>query len=479
MGDHNILPKGGFFRGVLAGLTLIALIFIGLANVFPLMDGTSPQPATITELSAVPVEPTSTVEESSTDIPPSTEAPEPSQIVTTLEPEPVEDTAPVVLSTEPQTAAPVSAVAQADDTASSDIQIGSSITASPTMSSPAAPVIEAPVVASSLTSQESIDVPSVSSEIAQASSENDTSTSVQITEQAAEPMIVEEPKVVVEPVAEPEILEIESVVSDEPEVTDASNGGLELTGQTLIVSSDPVEENTPVEAGPVTINAFSDYSAPFADDGPKSLLSFILLAETVEESNIISSFSTPITLAVAAENPNANAIIANYRATGGEVVLLLPSEGDSALRKGGNASDVPQLLGTALSNSDGVMGIMDGPAGDINQDTRMISAIVAQLSQTGHAIMTINGLGLNRTSILAKEAGVPAADISQYIEIDNGTIAVVRSLDKLVLQIGNQKSVTVYAESNPDMLFALKFWLDSEKSKAVTVAPVSAAILRH
>ncbi len=36
MGDNRILPRGGFLRGVLAGLILIFFAFVGLSVVYPL-----------------------------------------------------------------------------------------------------------------------------------------------------------------------------------------------------------------------------------------------------------------------------------------------------------------------------------------------------------------------------------------------------------------------------------------------------------
>jgi|LGOV01.1.fsa_nt_gb polysaccharide deacetylase 2 family uncharacterized protein YibQ len=458
MGDNNILPKGGFFRGVLAGLTLISLIFIGLAIAFPLIVATSPEPVMATELDNTPAQAAPEIEESSSGINVNTDPPSPMLLGST--PALLGESSPVVVSIEPETAAPVNTVSQLQAVPTNDIQIGSSVSAPPVISSPTVPVIEAPIVSETLTIDKPIEAPSVSSEIAQASTENDITTEPQITEQAPEPTIIAEAP----------------TVTEEPGDT---SGGLELTGQTLITATEPTQPDSVEVSEPAQNTAFNAFSAAFTDDGELPLMSFILLATTVAESEVISSFSTPVTLAVASDNPAAKDIIENYRASGGEVVLLLPSEGANALRKGGNPSDAPAFLDAALANTEGVIGVMDGPDGDVNQDTRMISAMVAKLSETGHAIMTVNGLGLNRTSILATESGVPATDISRAIDTNNGTIAVVRALDKIVLQIGDQKSVTIYTESNPDMLFALKFWLESEKAKSVTIAPVSASILRN
>ena len=456
MGDNNILPKGGFLRGVLAGLTLIVLIFIGLAVAFPLIIATGPAPAIVSELDSAPAQPAVEPEESSGGISINTEAPAPTQLIAS--PAPIVETEPEV-AIEAEASAPVSSVSQIETMPTNDIQIGNNDSAPATVVAPVISAIEAPEEADIPVVESTTQTPVVSTEVNSGSGENDTTTEPQVAEQDVE----------TNPVTE--------IATETPTIiasTDEPTTSVELTGQTLIPESEPTAVETPT-----TDTAFGANSASFLDGGELPLMSFILLANTVAEAEVLSGFTTPITLAVASDNPDANDVIASYRATGGEAVLLLPSEGEGTLRKGGDPSVVATLLDDTLGNIDGVLGVMDGPDGNVNQDTRMMSAILAKLSETGHAIMTVNGLGLNRTSILALEAGVPATDITRTVNTDDGTIAVIRALDKVVLQLGDQRSVTIFAHATPDMLFALKFWLESQKAQSVTIAPVSASILRN
>ncbi|OUS08565.1 hypothetical protein A9Q96_03750 [Rhodobacterales bacterium 52_120_T64] len=458
MGDNNILPKGGFLRGVLAGLTLVTLIFIGLAVTFPINVATGPAPTEVSEANIAPVQPVLEPQESTDDISLNVDAPKPAQPAAT--PAPLTETAPIV-AIAPETSAPVSIGSRIDDTSNNDVQIGGNESALPAVVVPSVPAIAAPVIALTPTVEETTQAPAVSVEINSGSAENDTTTLPRVAE--------------AEPVAEGAI--------ETPVTTDVEQEpltGVGLVGQTLITSDEPmqVEVAESVESS-VPDTAFGAFSAEFSDDTKLPLMSFILLANTVAEADVVAGFSTQITLAVASDNAAANDVVSTYRASGGEVVLLLPNGGGNALRKGGDPTDAPLFLDGILANVEGVFGVMDGPDGDVNQDTRMMSAMLTKLSETGHAIMTVNGLGLNRTSILASEAGVPATDISRSVDTANGTIAVIRELDKLVLQIGDQRSVTVFANATPDMLFALKFWLESQKAQSVTIAPVSASILRN
>jgi len=455
MGDNNILPKGGFLRGVLAGLTLITLVFIGLAVTFPSSVETGPAPAIISDVNIAPVQPVLESEESSSGLSVSTEAPAPTQLV--ANPEPLGGADPeVAVALDPT--APAAIGSQIDPTPTNDIQIGGSTSEAPSITTPMVSAIEVPVVADTPTVDETTQAPVVSTEISSGSGENDTTT---------EPASSEE-------IAAPDTAPENPTVAEEAEEL---SSGVELAGQTLIDTGEPAQVDTVAPSVPET--AFEAFSVEFSDNGERPLMSIILLASTVDQAEVLKGFSTPVTLAVESDNPAANEIISSYVAAGGEVVLMLPNDGPNALQKGGNPSDVPAFLESTLSNIEGVLGVMESPDGNVNQDTRMMSAILAKLAQTGHAIMTVNGLGLNRTSILAQDAGVPATDISRVIDTADGTIAVVRELDKLVLQLGDQRSVTVFAEATPDMLFALNFWLKSKKAEAVTIAPVSASILRN
>lgn len=448
MGDNNILPRGGFLRGILAGLILIFFAFVGLSVYFPLPVEIGPTPTPVTELENATTIPVLEPEDSSGGISASMETPTTSQAPET--PAPIAEASPGVVVA-PLAAEPVNSVSALEPMpTSNDIEIGTNESSSPIIVTPVAPVIEV---------EEVVEEP--------------------VVEAASE-----EPEVSTDLIESPMVNEVESnvVVSTETEVVATTESivepaeGLELSGQTLIQTDEP-EVDT--EVAPETpVGAFMANSAEFVDDGDAPLLSVILLATSVSEAQTVASIPAPLTLAVASDNPEADDIIEAYRALGGEVVLLLPVDGPNVLGNGGDPLNVPDQLNAIMANATGVIGILDGPEGDLNQDNRMLEGIYAKLSETGHAMMTFNGLGLNRASVMADESGIPATGIARQIDTSQGTIAVVRELDKVVLQLGDQRSVTVYAPATADMLFGLNFWLDSQKAQLVTVAPVSASIQR-
>lgn len=440
MGYSNILPRGGFLRGILAGLILIFFVFVGLSAFFPLPVEVGPTPAPVTELDKAPLQLALEVEESSDGISVPVETPAPSQLVEA--PATINDTAPEV-AIAPAVAAPVNTVATLEPISTpNDIQIGSSESSVPVVATPTTPEIASDIVVDEPTVEIETQLPQVTTELENTSLESDVT--IETEPEQPEAALVEDAVSVAEPVA-----------------------ALELSGQTLIDQIEPDAEDELLST--LQVGAFEAFSTDFADENDLPLLSIILLASTLTEAQTVASIPAPLTLAVASDNADAAEIIASYGALGGEVVMLLPTE----------VSDVSDRIDAVLANSDGVIGVLDGPEGNINQDTRKLGDIIATLSETGHAIITVDGLGLNRATVMAKESNVPATGISHIIDTSEGTIAVVRELDKVILLLGDQRSVTIYARATTDMLFGLNFWLESQKAQVVTVAPLSASIRRN
>ncbi len=424
MADGNILPRCGFLRGILAGIILVFFIFMGLSALFPLSVQKTSEPLPVVEIAPTVAQP----ELATTELDASVTIPV--------------DAAPAVLSA-PVTITSV-AVGSDTDTAtdSSNIQLGGGNHAAPVLGAPSTPLVEAPAIVATPAVEDTVTAPVVTVEIGSSPSMND-------------------------------ITRLDSN-TDVP-----SSGGLLLTGQALIQNSVSEPEPEVFEVAPADVSAFEAYSVAFDDTSDLPLMSFILLASTVAEVETVAILPVSLTVAVEASNPNIAEIIASYSAMGGELVLLLPQEGQNELRKGGDPAIVPAQLDAALVGSQGVVGILDGPEGNVNQDPRMLTAVLSKLSETGHAIITVNSLDLNRASILATKNGIPVTNISHIVDVTKGAIAIIRELDKLVLQIGDKRSISIYALATQDMLFALNFWLKSNKAQLVTLAPISAAILRN
>lgn len=432
MGDLNVLPKVGALRGVTAGITLIFFVFVALSNIFPLsqISNLAPTPVTIAIVS--PAAPMLDATESTPAISLPSDAPSPIQLSASTVQFSAE-TPDVTIGA--AITAPVSTITTlGSQPTTSGIQLESSDSSFPTLGAPKAPIIATVVEEST-------------------------------------------PEVLVF-ASIPEVVVVEAVaIETAPVAEETPTSGIVLTGQTIIHASAPAEPTISVEMA--NANAFETFRANFDDSSDQVLVSFIILAQSMTEVEMLAKLPAPVTLAVAAENPDAATLIAAYRATGGEVVLVLPGVGPTSIGSGTSAADVTANLDASLAGSAGVIAVLDGPEGTINDDPKVRSAILETISRTGHALITLDGLGLNRASIMAQEAGVPATGIVVSLDGTMGTIAVVRVLDKMVLQVGDRSTITVFGPASTDILFALRFWLDSKRAEITTIAPVSASILRN
>ncbi len=447
MGESVSSQKGGFFRGALAGLILVVLIFCGLAAGFPLSDRFDPSMAPNVEITTTNPQPGSVEQDSYGVISLPSESPAPT--VFGANPVPFQTTTEEV-AIEPVSSAPVNAVSTLDSMpTSSGIEIGAAEDKAPVVELPVVPVLEA---------QAAIEAPVVE-------------------EESQAPVVVQSstPSATIQPT----LTDAEDA-GDEEAVTAGQSlekpaGGFALSGQTIIPPA-AVDETSRVENTSSTAS-FLSFRQPFDNTSDLPLLSFVLLADDIATVDSILALPVPITLAVNVENPNAEGLISHYRDNGGEVVALLSTSKPDELQNGGSPELVAPFVSAALAATAGTIGVMDGPDGDVNQDTKMLTALFAELSKTGHAVLTVNGVGLNRAEILAKEAGVPAASISKVFGPEDGKVTVIRGMDKVILQMGDLKSVTVYASATSDLISALKFWLKSQKAKLVTIAPVSAVVV--
>lgn len=243
-------------------------------------------------------------------------------------------------------------------------------------------------------------------------------------------------------------------------------GGFDSAGQASVPT---LQSGVGVE-NPHTDSAFATYALTFRDPGDKPLLAVILLAETVEQADAVSKMGIPVTLAVSPVNPDATAIIAQYRLSGGEVVMMLPNEGGLSLQDI-ELGNIPDVISIALDNTTGVIGVIDGT---LDGNAAQVNATLAELNEIGYALVSTTSVALD--SLEAKGA---ATSVIGLLNTLPGKIAVIRELDNAVVHIGETSSGTVLGSASTDTVAAIEFWLKSQKAQQVILAPVSAAILRN
>jgi polysaccharide deacetylase 2 family uncharacterized protein YibQ len=98
---------------------------------------------------------------------------------------------------------------------------------------------------------------------------------------------------------------------------------------------------------------------------------------------------------------------------------------------------------------------------------------------TGHGIVTYAG-GLNGTSRVADQENVSNGTVFRYLDKSGETGPVVtQQLDRAARAARSKGSVIVMATPSVETLGTLVSWSLSSKARAVTLAPISASLLKN
>ncbi len=486
MSSAEQMPKGGFFRGVLAGTAFSGIIVIALSTAFappPTVYLAPDVPDIATADIAPPSEPAPATPV--IDAP----APTPAPVVPADSPVAVSDTGskPATPATQTSPVAPQTAVvetaAQSPDTVedkpaspeSIDIStygVPSSVESPPQVESSGTVAVVDP---STQTAALAASVPVANSGFSTSGNTDIGTTSGDSTAglatSAGAPNLPT--------ISAPALSGTTAPAGNAPQ-TPASvakpSGGFTMTGQSIIPSQ-PVD-STDVVVPTEPQGAFVDFAREFAAPANADLVSVILLVNSVEDAANVAKMSAPVTIAVRPDTPDAAKIVASYRATGGEVLMFLPANGKSGLLSEADVAARAKSIAANLATLPGVIGIVDGPDGKLPANSKLLAAVLSLLKTQGYGIVTTNGLGLNRAQIMAQQESVPVASISEQIDLQPGKIPVIRQMDKAVLQVAASGNAVVFGTASSDVLSALRFWFGSTKAQTVTMAPASAIMRR-
>ena len=223
--------------------------------------------------------------------------------------------------------------------------------------------------------------------------------------------------------------------------------------------------------------AFSRNAQAFSDSGFRPLISVVLHVDSIAQAAASAGLAASVTLAVDANNPNAQQIIAAYRNVGGESLLLLPDSGELALQIGDTPELVKQKLKEMLHDDLRVIGVMDISGNAVPSDPEIVDSVLRVLAPWGHAIITPNSNEPHPAGLVAREAGLPTTSISTDIVADGNTI--LAELDRTARGISTSGSAVIYGNADDATIAALGSWLTSPSAASVVMAPVSASIKRN
>lgn len=242
------------------------------------------------------------------------------------------------------------------------------------------------------------------------------------------------------------------------------------------------EESAPAAAATATAEApkgaLEAHRVNFAGSD-KPMLSVIVLDDGRTEARLeeLRALGLPVAVAIAADDDNAMLRARSLRNAGLEVLALAPRDVSISLSGNLNADQVAATLDQIFARVPDAIGLIDRPEATIQRDRRLARHIVGHFAETGHGLVTYGG-GLNAVPRLAEQDGVRAGQVFRFLDDTGGTRdAVRRTLNRALLDARSKGHVIVMTSPNAETLAAIAEWARSPRGSAVSLAPVSAALL--
>jgi polysaccharide deacetylase 2 family uncharacterized protein YibQ len=254
--------------------------------------------------------------------------------------------------------------------------------------------------------------------------------------------------------------------------------------ETLEAALEPEPETAELPPDPKGATGYdprpiSQFAVDFAPQADKPLMAIVLIdnGETLAggEAGLaaLRSFPYPVSFAVDASLPDATARMEAFREEGFEVLALID------LPEGATASDAETIFAASLPRLPEAVGVLEGTGLGL-QGSREVSDQVADiLLDTGHGLVT-QDKGLNTMPKLARKMGVPAAHVFRDFDSKGQKPTVIRRfLDQAAFKAGQEGAVIMLGRLRPDTISALLLWGLQDRASKVTLAPVSAVLLRQ
>lgn len=217
---------------------------------------------------------------------------------------------------------------------------------------------------------------------------------------------------------------------------------------------------------------------PVTDD---PLMSVILMdnGKIAAQLPSLQKLNLPLTIAVSLDDADANARATTYRDAGFEVLAMTPRNVQLSLSGGQSNDQVSALLDQYFDIMPNSVGLIDRPSANLQKDQKLSRAVVKHFAKTGHGLVTYAG-GLNGVKRIADQENVSSGAVFRFLDKSGEAGQIVtQQLDRAAREARSKGTVIVMATPSAATLSTLVGWSLSSKARAVTLAPVSASLLKN
>ncbi|WP_298491670.1 divergent polysaccharide deacetylase family protein [uncultured Maritimibacter sp.] len=229
--------------------------------------------------------------------------------------------------------------------------------------------------------------------------------------------------------------------------------------------------------------------SPLAEDVPllrKNALDFTTIPELPEmavvlldtgpgreEVGDVALMPFPLSVAVDASQPDAEAAIDYYRANNAEVILVVP------FPPGVTATDVDVTMQAYDALLDKVVAVMVPESVGFQNAGDAAAQLATVLGEKGLGLLSYPA-GLNTGHKTAVSEGVPATLVFRDLDPEGQSPDVIRRfLDNVAFRARNEEGTVALARVRPDSLQALLEWSLGNRAQTVNLAPLSALLIEQ
>jgi polysaccharide deacetylase 2 family uncharacterized protein YibQ len=194
----------------------------------------------------------------------------------------------------------------------------------------------------------------------------------------------------------------------------------------------------------------------------------------------------PLTLAFLPYAEGLEALTAEARAAGHELLVHLPMEpldlahnnpGPNALMTALDAAEIERRLDWALARFEGYVGLNNHMGSAFSTHTPGLAVVMEQLHQRGLLFLDSRTVGGSLAEAMALGAGVPALGRDVFLDNDAEEPAAIWAQLRLVERIARERGQAVaIGHPHPATLEALAAWLPELEAAGFALVPVSALV---
>jgi polysaccharide deacetylase 2 family uncharacterized protein YibQ len=226
--------------------------------------------------------------------------------------------------------------------------------------------------------------------------------------------------------------------------------------------AEPLTEN-PLDAG----RAIQLYASNPENVDGRPLVALALVATDSVNLTKLDELSYPVTVAIAADHPDAMNWIEALRRRDQEVAVTLD------LASAATFKDIETNLTAILSKLNKTVAVMEKSRGGLQQSRTQNQTVPDVLSRSGHGLITYRN-GLNSIQKNARNVGLFSAIVAENL-VDLSPSDMQRRLDRVLLEATKEgsKGALIVAPISDPVLQLISEWSAQDRAQRVQFVPVS------